>query len=235
MDSPSKLSPEAHELLNFLEQYWYLYGQLPTKEKCVEKEACSAAVYDNWVPREIFREAMRRRDIPVPGESKNNGVLSEHQLIVANALFDTHDTRSQVKKLKELRCSPRTYQAWLRDPAYQEYIRTRSENLLGDNQHESHLALLDRVKSGDINAIKYYNEITGRYIPNNKDSVDVNAVLHRILEIIQIHVKDPAVLGAISQDMLAMSTNSADQARTSINARPIRVIESVPTVGVEDI
>lgn len=223
----AKLTPQAIELCNFFEQYWTLYSALPTKAKCVELDVCSAALYDNWVPRPSFKEALKRRGITPPDEYKANGVLSEHQIIVANALFDTYDNRSRIKKLRELQCSPRQYEMWLRDPNFQAYVRQRGEHVLGDNSHDAHLALLDRVRSGDVNAIKYYNEITGRYIPNTKDSVDVNAILHRVLEIIMRHVPDAVAQAAIAEEMLAMSTNQADRALTSSAARPIVELKAI--------
>lgn len=206
MTAPTNaLTERQHELLNFFEQIYLLDGQIPSRDTCVNRRVCSAKFYDDCLSNDAFREGLSRRSIKLADPEGPVGALTEHQLIVANALLTTYDNRSRTKKLRELNCSPAQYEAWLRDPAYRAYIQQRAENKLGDSQWEAHEALLDRVRSGDTAAIKYYNEITGRYVPNATDKVNVEAVLMRVLEIIQRHVQDPEIASSIADDLLALS------------------------------
>lgn len=205
-----KLTPKQHELLNYFLQEYLLHQNIPSKEKCVAVGICSAQFYADALKSEAFRHAMGARGIVLRGDITAGYVLTPEQIAVANAMLDLRDNRSQKKKLQELNVPTQKYEAWLRDPAFQHYLRERSENLLGDSLHEAHLALVDRVRAGDTAAIKYYYEITGRYVPNSNDKVDVANILMRMLEIIQRHVTDSDTLAAIAEEtlMLANATSS---------------------------
>lgn len=207
-----KLTEREHELLSYMEQEYLLHGSPPTRDRCVSAGVTTPLVYDRALKQSHFREALLMRGISLRGlepASNGGGVLTEEQLVAANVMLDLTDNRSRKKKLMDLGIPTQRWEGWLRDPVFQSYIRTRSENLLGDNIHESHLALIDRVKSGDINAIKYFNEITGRYVPNANDKADVNAVLMMVLEVIQRHVKDPTALSNIGDELVMIGKRNA--------------------------
>lgn len=221
------LTNKDHDLLNYMEQVWLTDGYLPTEEKCVQVGVTTKSHYKKCMESTDFRHALIARGISIG--SNEHGVLTEEQLVVANAMLDLRDNRSQSKKLKELNVPTQKWEAWLRDPAFQSYLRTRAENLLGDNSHEAHLALVDRVRSGDVSAIKYYNEITGRYVPGLKDTVDAQAIIMRILEIIQMRVKDTELQALIADDLLALAranTNSA-AVGSSILGTPKAIVPGV--------
>ena len=205
--TPKPLSAKDHALLTFIEQQYLLSGAVPTREVCEASGPTDGAHYRRCMSNADFRHAMAVRGITLRGlEGGPSGdtFLTEEQLVTANTMLDLRDNRSQTKKLRELGVSTAKWEGWLRDPAFQSYLRTRAEAMLPDNMHESHLALLDRVRSGDVNAIKYFNEITGRYNPNAHDKADVNAVLMMVLEVIQRHVTDPKQLVGISDDLIAI-------------------------------
>lgn len=205
------LTTRELELLTYMEQEYLVHGSPPTRDRAVAAGVTTPQVYDKCLKQPHFREALLLRGITLRGldSSAGGGVLTEEQLVAANVMLDLTDNRSRKKKLMDLGIPTQKWEGWLRDPVFQSYIRTRSENLLGDNIHESHLALIDRVKSGDINAIKYFNEITGRYVPNATDKADVNAVLMMVLEVIQRHVKDPVALGAIGDELVMIGKRNA--------------------------
>lgn len=130
--------------------------------------------------------------------------LSPKQLIVANMMLDLTDNRSDKKKLQDSGVSTSQYQMWLRDPAFSEYLRERAEGLIGDIQHEAMLSLADNVRAGKMDAIKYYHEMTGRYVQQSTaaaaggSNVDFQNMVIRIVEIIIEEVDDPAVANRIS-------------------------------------
>jgi hypothetical protein len=156
-----------------------------------------------------FRDTLLSRGISLKGlalgpTDPKSTILTEEQLRVANIMLDMRDNRSQKKKLEQCGVSTAKYQAWLRDPAYQNYIRTRGEAALGDNQHEAHLALVERVRVGDLGAIKYFNEMTGRHVPNKDSNVNISQILMMVIESIQRHVTDPATQEAIANDLMRL-------------------------------
>jgi Helix-turn-helix of insertion element transposase len=212
-----KLTKEMYDLLLYLEQSYWRSSSLPSYEAIAASgiELSESVYYEAWInPR--FVDALRSRGIPehllrTESGTFNGRILTEKQMQVANVLLDTLDKRSRLKKLTELGISTAEYNQWLRDPIYRQYCLERSEQLLLDNQHVAHMSLIDRVAQGDISAIKYFNSMTGRYRERAQTAVEVNVqnnygndTLISIVEIIQRHVKDPAVLSAIGDDILAL-------------------------------
>lgn len=221
---------EEEEFLNFLEQYWYTYGQVPSKERSIEL-GIPVGLWESSFQNSEFRKQCLDRGISLrglklevnPDPLWKQQMLTEEQLTVANVLLDITDTRSSKKKLQDLGISTAKYQSFLKDPTYQDYVRTRAENMLGDNQHEAHIALVDRVRSGDMSAIKYFNEITGRYVPSRGESnINVSLILMQMLEIIQRHVRDLGTQELIAQEFLALSepTRMIQAAVEPVPARP---------------
>jgi hypothetical protein len=218
---PVALSSAQHDFLNFLEQYWYEHGALPTKDYCTNLGLDTNNLWANF-SKPAFRDAVLSRGISLatlefaPGDPRGK-LLTEEQLAVANVMLDLRDNRSQKKKLQELQIPTQKWEAWLRDPAFSHYIRTRAENALGDNQHEAHLALVERVRSGDVSAIKYFNELTGRYLPQRSNNVDVGLVLLRVVEILQKHISDPELQEAIGQDLMQLAAVTIDETSAQKN------------------
>jgi len=243
------LTEEQYDLLIFLEQYWWTNATLPTKAKLAEL-GMDTDLYTTALRSDLFKTALLDRGIDrkvflEPGTVKSwkDSTLTEEQLTAANMMLDLKDNRSQRKKLMELGIPTQRWESWLRDPVFQGYLRERAENLLGDNQHEAHLALIDRVRAGELPAIKYFNELTGRYVPVSAAAVggtfDTKMVLIRVVEILQIHLSDePERLQAIASDLIALAEGPAtSKAPSPVISRPtisrptpapFRAVQAIP-------
>lgn len=223
-----KMTDEEYELLCFIEQIYLQKGKVPTVE-FLGLSGFKEETYFKALKKVTFRDGLLARGIKISlleGLDEEDSatpwrkwVLTEEQLACANVLLDFADTRSRAKKLSELGISTGKYQSWLKDPAFQGYLRDRSEGALQDNQHEAHLALIDRVSTGDINAIKYYNELSGRYVPSRSSNIDINTVLLRVIEVIQRHVQDPVALSSIGTELMSLS-DSVNQLPQVITVAP---------------
>lgn len=219
---PAKLTKEQYDLLLYLEQSFWRTSGLPSYEAIVANgvELSEEVYYQAWInPR--FLDALRSRGVPEHLLKTESGtfrgrILTEKQMQVANVLLDTLDKRSRLKKLTELGVSTSEYNQWLKDPLYRSYCLERAEALLHENQHVAHMSLIERVAQGDLGAIRYFNSMTGRYREKQSAAVEVNVqnnygtdTLIKIVEIIQKHVKDPDVLAAIGDEILALNTGGA--------------------------
>jgi hypothetical protein len=131
--------------------------------------------------------------------------LSPLQLIVANSMLNLADTRPVKKKLADAGVSPYMYDSWLKDVEFKAYLQQRAEGLLGDASHEVMLSLVDSAVGGNIKAIEYYHEITGRYVRQNASNQgtssthDLQNTVIRIIEIIVEEVDDPQVAARIAE------------------------------------
>lgn len=193
-------------------------GSLLTKELALEKYEIDEAYFAKNIKNAAVIHALEERGITIresldAAEKWRNHGLSPRQLIVADTMLDLLDSRSDKKKLQDLGVSTREWRSWLAQPGFAQYLDENTQQLLKHGQHEAALALMDRVRAGDLKAIAYLHEYTGRFsqrktdqsttvnltptnnIQVNQIAVDVQGVLNDILEVIVQEVDDPS-LGA---------------------------------------
>jgi hypothetical protein len=178
------------QLVTFLTQQYGLTGKLLTADRALQEFGIPAGEFTKAIENPNVRAALVERGIVFERFDESSWTsksLTPIQLLVANSLLDLTDTRSQKKKLQDLETSTVTYQAWLKDPVFKEYLHKRAEQLIGENQHEVDSALLDRVRAGDLKAIAYYNELTGRFVQASRTqsgNVDIQSIIVKIIEIV---------------------------------------------------
>lgn len=222
---PPKMTEEQLQFVTFIHQHHSLTGELMSQEYAGKEYGFSPPKYQRYMNLEVVKAALQERGIELaryidqPDENKwLSSSLTPDQLLVANTMLDLIDTRSEKKKLQDLGISTSKYQQWLKDPVFSTYLRERAESMIaGELQHDALLALGDKVRSGDINAIKYYHEFTNRFIPvanrgagTNGATADIQGLLVRIIEIITDEVDDPLAI-----------TRIADRFKTLMTARTI--------------
>ena len=194
--SSSDETPSSEEMiLSFIEQHFYLTGELLSAEKAYQEFGIPVGMFNKVLKDPGTREALEEKGMVFSRYEEDNWTgkaLTPKQLAVANSLLDLTDTRSEKKKLQDLEVHTLTYNAWLRDPVFKKYLAERAKQMIGDNEHQVDLALIDRIKAGDLKAIAYYNEMTGRFVPQraNASQVDIQNVLVKVIEIIAEEVTD---------------------------------------------
>lgn len=258
INTPAKgLSDFELDLITFLDQQWSLTGVLLTAEQAESQFGIPVGKYEAAFRNETFKEALIERGIELRGfngkeltakDDWRAKSLTPTQLAVAQALMDLTDNRSQKRKLSDFGISSTQYQRWLKDPVFKDYMRERANQILGDNVHEINLALLDRIRTGDIKAIEYANEMMGIYTRRAeqnkaeakesrekeppKPAIDVNLLVTRIIEIVLEEVSSPDEQRAISerlrQMILARSMSTA-----LLDEDPIVPPEVAPTRSKE--
>lgn len=186
--------------------------------------------------------------VPTPEQKANPKALSTKrpklsgiQLVVANTLLDLTDTRPIKKKLQDLGVSTYQYANWLKKPAFNEYLRKNADGMLGESQHEAVLALLDRVSSGDLRAIEYYHELTGRFQRASTkaaggNAIDLQNIVVRIIEIINDEVHDPDVAARISDKLkgLAAGMQFANALSGPVQSEPNNIPGASTPVGLSN-
>lgn len=105
----------------------------PDFEHFITFEPVISQLKENGVIRDYVETLVKQATVNNDWRDKT---LTPLQLAVANTMLDLIDTRSQKKKLQDLGVSTAVYSNWLKDPNFNNYLRTRAENLMGDASHE---------------------------------------------------------------------------------------------------
>ena len=195
------LTNDQRDFVNFIEHWWFSHDDI--NSKMPTNQTLRDAL--NWDGNKVSKFL---KDPEVDKALENRGItladvtqLLPEQLAVANAILDFSDNRSQKKKLEELGVTTQRYQGWLKQERFQRYMRQRAEALLGETQHEAHTSLLRNVQRGDLNSIKLYYEMTGRWSSKTAGDLNVEFILIKVVEAVQKYVKDPVAIQQIAHEL----------------------------------
>jgi hypothetical protein len=150
--------------------------------------------------------SMGARGIPFPDPGEQ---FSQRQMAAAATMLAYTDRRSDEKKLRDIGVTPREWAGWLQDEKFASYLRDRSEKMAEHSIHEAHLGLIKGVRSGNTASIKLFLEMQGRYNPEQENQINVRLLLHKFIEVIQKHVRDPLVLHNIARELSAIATDQS--------------------------
>lgn len=210
----------AHSLLNktpeleeqhvpfvlWQEQFYLDAGRLPTFEESSDLGLSLDKWQQFWINRGV-RQALTDKGIPLlipTGEGVDypipSAVLSGRQLECINALLDVNDTRPDHKKLRDMGITSREFETWNSNRVFREYYEQRAKNLLERGSTDADRALLDNVRMGDLSAIKYFDEKTGRYRPHDPQIVNFTLLVNQIIEILAARLT-PEMLKMVSADI----------------------------------
>jgi hypothetical protein len=226
---------EFDSLLSLVITHYHLYSSIPSAEKAEELYGVPQIYIENAFKDETFCNTLTEAGIVLEHFDAALGwkgnVLTETQLAVANQVLDSQDLRTNKKKLQDLGVSNNTYQAWLKDPVFQAYLKQRAEDMLKDNEHEVNLAFLAKIQAGDLSAVKFYKELTGEYVPQRagNNQIDTHSIIVSIIEIIDEEVTDRDTQLRIAERIKSL-ISAQSIAAALVGGSPVGVEISQPEV-----
>jgi len=149
------------------------------------------------IDTENFKNAMLTRGVPW----KNGDGLSAQQMYTLQILTNPTDRRELRAKLKSAGVTYPQYRAWLNQPHFSRYLSTVTENMLKDHIPDFNTVLTNRALAGDVNALKFAYELSGRHDPNHKDVLDLQVIVNALLEVITRNITDPEQLMKIQAEL----------------------------------
>lgn len=188
------------EILSYTEQFYWENGHVPSEEKVSKKlEIEVVKIRKAWL-NERFTNSLKKRGVII-SEKRKEGVLTPNQIVLVNMLLNVGDKSSLRQKLELVGVTQPQYNAWLRDPVFQGYLRMRTEQMFEFADHDAFKALVGAVQDGDVPAMKLFFEMRGIWNPKLTLDINIETVVLRVVEIVTRHVKDPNIIEAIAKDV----------------------------------
>jgi len=147
-----------------------------------------------------FREACEARGIAY---SSRQG-LTQEQDFALQIILDPSFNGGLEQRLKKAKVPMSKYRAWLKNPVFRNYLESVGGSVLKDFEANMLVALANRASNGDVNAIKYAFEVSGKHDPTQRQVMDGQRLMLQMVEIIKTHVKDPEVLNAIGAELVML-------------------------------
>lgn len=183
------------EVLAWIEEWWLRREEFPP-----------VGAFNNFWPdfdlqaalrHETFLYALDQRGIKLPSPDDK---LTSEQIAAVATLSNFTDGRSRSAKLRDLGITPAKWQGWLKNKHFKQFLHELAGNNFMDNVDAVQEGLLNAARKGSTDAVKLYMEMTGRYTGQSQEVMNIKIILSRLLEAIQMHVKDPNVIREIGID-----------------------------------
>ena len=207
------MTPKELQFCSYIEQEFRVNGELPGYDKVADRLGLGShnEYLKYWESKDV-REYLSGVGLDVERIlAGTTEVLTPLQLLCINSLLDTNDKRTDQRKLKELGIKTKTWDQWKSDPAFAAYYAKRIAKLL-EGVEEIDRTLFERARDGDVSAIKFFNEVTGRYRPQiagNQSAGDFRLLIIRLTEVLTRHLADdPEKLHAIGLELEALADSA---------------------------
>lgn len=147
-----------------------------------------------------FRQQMKNRGLPYDQLLTPDG-FPVGFINACNLLLDFSDRRSKQAKLKSLGITTREWAGWLKLPKCLNYFQAETDSWFTHvTPVDAKQALSRAIEIGDLNAVKYYNELQNVYRPGQESLVNIGAILAQIMEILVKYV-EPAKLAQLANEL----------------------------------
>lgn len=209
-----KLTGEQWDIISFSEQYWRENGFFPSFGEIAIETQLSAREVEEIVFDELTQKHLSARGIDwkidrpqsesSASERRSGRMkrLTDIQIATVSTILNPADQRSVSEKLEELGVPATTYANWKKSSVFSDYMKKQGEALFGEFMPDMEQALVKRATAGNIPALKFAFEVSGRYRPNQgEEQANFKMLMIRLIEIIQMHVKDPLTLQNIARDI----------------------------------
>jgi hypothetical protein len=176
-------NPFRADLLTSIETYYYTNKKLPTTKELglhFKSHPECPKYYTHWAPLlDDIADSLSNRGIR-PYNTTDEYVDPKFAWAVS-LVVNILDKRTIPAKLKE---------AGLSTKRYYEYFQNRLDEVFDqDVKNDAKLALARAIQNGDLQAVKYYNELKNIYRPETQTAQQMVAVvLTAIMEILATHV-----------------------------------------------
>lgn len=201
----NKLGPRSiNTVMRWLEPFWHNNHRFPTDSEFLNnfkltKDEGTDKVLNFWNKvqnHELFIYACSVRGIKTEAES---AILDAEQVAAISLITNLVDNRSNNSKLASIGVTVEQYNGWLQEPEFKKQLQQRIDESLDNIYPDAVNALSKTIRAGNVNAIKFYFELSGRV--DTPETRNLKLSVQRLIESVQRHVKDPEVLKAIADEM----------------------------------
>ena len=184
--------PFRADVLTYIEVYFYENKKLPDHHVLHEhfhEHPNRPHFLKGW--RDILEElseSLSNRGIKPYNTTEN---YIDPKFAWATSLIVNHlDKRTIPAKLKEAGLTTKEWQSLLRRKRHFDYFQSRLDEVFdNDVRNDAKIALARSIQNGDLQAIKYYNELKNIYRPETQSGIQmVSIVLTAVMEVLAAHV-----------------------------------------------
>ncbi len=161
-----------------------------------------------------FQRALSDRGI----RTTSNPNLTLRQETFLQAYLSPLNVKTPQVLAKQMKIGLAELDGWMRQKEFASAMSVKAADNLKHYLPMADQALGQLVQQGDMKAITFLNQLTGRFDPNAKSALDVPALLLQVQDIILRHVREPEVKRNIARELIALASG---QSPLAVVAEPV--------------
>lgn len=190
-----KIGPQfTKKILPWVEVFWHTHKRYPGDAELIQQFGFNSLDLQRLHASKYYLNCLHSRGI-----SHKPKYFTEKQVAAISLITNIYDPRPNNAKLAAIGVTPEEYNGWMSNPDFKQELTNRAEEILDNVFPDAQAALAKQVRSGNIQALKFYYEITGRAA--SPETVNLKLTVVRLIEAVQKHVKDPELLAAIASEI----------------------------------
>lgn len=151
-----------------------------------------------------FQRALADRGI----KTTSNPNLTLRQENFLQAYLNPLNLKQPAVVARQLKIGALELDGWMREKHFAAAMEAKSADNLKRFIPLADQALGQLVQQGDMKAITFVNQLTGRFDANARNGVDVPALLLQVQDIVLRHVRDPITKRNIGRELVALAAGS---------------------------
>ena len=152
-----------------------------------------------------FQRALLDRGI----RTTQNPNLTLRQETFLQAYLSPLNLKTPQVLAKQMKIGLAELDGWLRQKEFASAMSVKAGENLRSYLPMADQALGQLVQQGDMKAITFLNQLTGRFDANAKSALDVPALLLQVQDIIMKHVREPEVKRNIARELIALASGQS--------------------------
>lgn len=145
----------------------------------------------------IFNSEAFKTAIELRGVELDSAYLTPEQDLTIQLLSDPTLKGGLTSRLRAAGVPFAKYRAWLKNPVFKDRINRLQSGVLKELEGDMLVALGEKATSGDLRAIEFAFEVTGKHNPAKQEAINLQEAIVQIIDILQQEIKDPELLARI--------------------------------------
>lgn len=159
-------------------------------------------------PTDKFQKSLESRGIA----TTKNPNLTLRQETFLQAYLNPLNLKTPQVLAKQMKISLVELDGWMRQKEFAKAMSAKAQDNLEKYIPMADQALGQLVQQGDMKAITFLNQLTGRFDPNKANSIDIVSVMMQVQDVILRHVRDPEVKRNIARELIAIANGQSPHA-----------------------
>ena len=156
-------------------------------------------------PTTKFQKALETRGIA----STKNPNLTLRQETFLQAYLNPLNLKTPQVLAKQMKITLVELDGWMRQKQFAKAMSNKSKDNLEKYLPMADQALGQLVQAGDMKAITFLNQLTGRFDANKAGAIDIFSVMMQVQDVILRHVREPEIKRNIARELIALANGQS--------------------------